>query len=750
MKTDRSSEDLNCSIPERILGMSVFEEEGNSVLDLARSAADSPNRIGWRPVADDDNNRGNVDIVSNEMQAFAETISNSNDGYLLGAYDGTQSSREEILDSFDDRPTIDLQLTGSSGGRGSSEGYSVVIADSAVGVEQSEFEDAFLKNPSEGAVDKREFEFMGGEFGQGSLASIGVSEKGCKFVASAHKSNPCVWNWTVTRYNESVKRYEYMTIGGQIPTTECVFSAGDIGTYTHGTITKVFNIDSKRTPNNATNGTFLRNLAYNYPNSDFPLYIYDNRAKTKSARSVLWHGLLPEIRESDSFLPEKTKEITVDGIGRVTISAFIGKDEENIPSRFLSSTDKQRGFFTVNGMTHHAMSSARVKSQFDLENINEESLFFIDCSEITTEFTNVFKSDRTQLNGRAKATTLFESVCEAVQSWDTVQSIDSDRQSFDPKSFKESSEDTRPVISGLEMVSDSTAIQPTIKANANEKTTVEFSVQGPTEYVKNTPLDVTAVNVDGDYVLEQNGDTISLTVTPSFTSGPEFTVVLTVTDTKEEATFKESFTLAHADNNPISVSEKIDSVIREHTKNPNNSVYSLMDAKEEFVSWVQSHYPYKNGNQVWRSVSGTYLEEATAKLAQQSTCDAVTVSKESETPTHILEQLEIGELDVSPDTDIVIHNNDKPLGVISCKTTLRERVGQTAFWKLASERFNMDIPYYLVTTDQDGELTDGRKWVTVIDEFLDKAFVADTARTEYSESIRPLDELATEVDKIQR
>lgn len=737
------------SIPEQIFHKSVFETDGETVVDLARSYAENPNTIGWRPVDDDDNNRGDVDIVSNEMQAIAEAISNSNDGYLLEAYDGTQETREELLREFETRPKINLQLTGSSGGRGASNGYSVVIADSAIGVEDSEFEDAFVRNPSEGAVDKRDYAFMGGEFGQGSLASIGVSKYGCKFIASAHKSNPQKWSWTVTRYNNSARRYEYMTIGGEIPTYTGVFMTKGLGNYTHGTLTKVYNIDSKRTPNNATNGTFLRNLAYNYPNSDFPIYIYDNRAKTKEARSVTWDGLIPDIKDCESFMPEKTKTIEVDGVGPIKLSAFIGKEDEDIPSRFLSSTDKQRAFFVVNGMTHHTMSAARVNSQFGLESINEEALFFIDCSDITTEFTNVFKSDRTQLNGRSKATTLFEAVCGAINSWSEIQEIDSDRTSIDPETF--TAETQASPLSGLSVDSEGSAIQPTFETEVGESVTVDITMEGVEQYIKSADLEIDVLNVSGVVETTVDETTLTLTINPDFTSRPEFTPVVTVTDPTDGHTVKETFTVSHCSplrDDSMAVSQKIDSLIQEYAGSSDTSVYSLMDAKQEFISWVNTHYPYKNGNQVWRSVSGDYLEEATAKVVEKNTLPEITVSKESETPECILNQLTIGELDISPDTDIVIHNTEKPLGVISCKTTLRERVGQTAFWKLASEKFDMEIPYYLVTTDQDNELSDGRKWTTVIEEFLDTAFIADTERTDYTDSIRPFEELVDEVNTL--
>lgn len=64
-----------------------------------------------------------------------------------------------------------------------------------------------------------------------------------------------------------------------------------------------------------------------------------------------------------------------------------------------------------------------------------------------------------------------------------------------------------------------------------------------------------------------------------------------------------------------------------------------------------------------------------------------------------------------PDVDLVIY---KPttcniIGVISCKITLRERIAQTAYWKLklASDPLTMHVKGYFITADEDGDLVKG-------------------------------------------
>lgn len=67
-----------------------------------------------------------------------------------------------------------------------------------------------------------------------------------------------------------------------------------------------------------------------------------------------------------------------------------------------------------------------------------------------------------------------------------------------------------------------------------------------------------------------------------------------------------------------------------------------------------------------------------------------------------------GKYDVLPDTDIIIYDPKtcEIAGVISCKITLRERIAQTAYWKLklAADPVTEQIRVFFVTTDEDGHL----------------------------------------------
>ncbi|MBM4446634.1 MAG: DNA modification methylase [Chloroflexi bacterium] len=70
-----------------------------------------------------------------------------------------------------------------------------------------------------------------------------------------------------------------------------------------------------------------------------------------------------------------------------------------------------------------------------------------------------------------------------------------------------------------------------------------------------------------------------------------------------------------------------------------------------------------------------------------------------------------GEWALLPDVDLVIYDPTTCdiIGVISCKITLRERIAQTAYWKLklASDPLTMHVKGYFITADEDGDLVKG-------------------------------------------
>jgi len=67
-----------------------------------------------------------------------------------------------------------------------------------------------------------------------------------------------------------------------------------------------------------------------------------------------------------------------------------------------------------------------------------------------------------------------------------------------------------------------------------------------------------------------------------------------------------------------------------------------------------------------------------------------------------------GQYSLLPDADLVIYKPKtcKVIGIVSCKTTLRERIAQTAYWKLklSQDPLTMHIKGYFITADEDKDL----------------------------------------------
>jgi len=91
--------------------------------------------------------------------------------------------------------------------------------------------------------------------------------------------------------------------------------------------------------------------------------------------------------------------------------------------------------------------------------------------------------------------------------------------------------------------------------------------------------------------------------------------------------------------------------------------------------------------------------------------------------------------DIRPDIDFAIINKDciKVAAVLSCKTSLRERLTETAFW--ARELKSKDIDVIFITTDKDDEVTkDVNRYIVM--HVLDYTIITDPQR--YKEIIDKL------------
>ena len=97
-----------------------------------------------------------------------------------------------------------------------------------------------------------------------------------------------------------------------------------------------------------------------------------------------------------------------------------------------------------------------------------------------------------------------------------------------------------------------------------------------------------------------------------------------------------------------------------------------------------------------------------------------------------------------PDADIIIYQPDtcKILATISSKSSLRERIAQTGYWKLKflDDEVTKHIKVYLVTPDEDGDLKEDsglpKKPRAIVEVELDGAYLLTEAEMPGSEKIK--------------
>lgn len=171
--------------------------------------------------------------------------------------------------------------------------------------------------------------------------------------------------------------------------------------------------------------------------------------------------------------------------------------------------------------------------------------------------------------------------------------------------------------------------------------------------------------------------------------------------------------------------------------------YYKSKVQKEYISELKQTHPDKNAQQSWRSVSGQFLELFVRQYISSRTDK--NVKREPNVRKEIKDtvRIDFGGVSKLPDLDIVVYDDRENVEcIISCKTSIRERVSQTLFWKKMIEE-QIDTSFYFVTTDSDNELSKGRKWRPIIEDVMSGTFVLEDSDDKMSEHIRPFDEIVS-------
>lgn len=158
---------------------------------------------------------------------------------------------------------------------------------------------------------------------------------------------------------------------------------------------------------------------------------------------------------------------------------------------------------------------------------------------------------------------------------------------------------------------------------------------------------------------------------------------------------------------------------------PDKAWSTIRSLKDKYIEICESLHPDKDAEQSWHVFIGNSFQNLVYAILKgyfanlkknDRTFQNLEVLKENELNKNdiIVRKLAIryGEYLLLPDTDMVIAscNIEDPwrsevLAIVSCKTSLRERIAQACYWKLKllSSDTTKNVKVFLTTTDNDND-----------------------------------------------
>ena len=196
----------------------------------------------------------------------------------------------------------------------------------------------------------------------------------------------------------------------------------------------------------------------------------------------------------------------------------------------------------------------------------------------------------------------------------------------------------------------------------------------------------------------------------------------------------------------------------------------LTEAKEiHRKDWLINPTRAKDHEQSWRAFKGKNFEKLIVaiindevtnlglKVIKGDKLDSIKLSKElSQVKRNV--SVNFGEFGLQlPDIDIVIYNPESLniLAVLSCKTTLRERIAQTGYWKLKflQDDITKNIHVFFITPDEDGTLTvkhPCKKGRSIVEVDTDGAYVMTSADIEESLKVKTFDKFLSDLEILNK
>jgi hypothetical protein len=174
--------------------------------------------------------------------------------------------------------------------------------------------------------------------------------------------------------------------------------------------------------------------------------------------------------------------------------------------------------------------------------------------------------------------------------------------------------------------------------------------------------------------------------------------------------------------------ELVNDVIRRISKgdiSPDKAWSTIRNLKDRYIETCEKLHPEKDAEQSWHVFIGNSFQNLVYAILkgyfvnlkkQNRIFENLQILKESEVNKNdiIMRKLAIryGDYLLLPDTDMVIANcmtedpwKSEVLAIVSCKTSLRERIAQACYWKLKllSCDTTKNVKVFLATTDNDDD-----------------------------------------------
>lgn len=188
----------------------------------------------------------------------------------------------------------------------------------------------------------------------------------------------------------------------------------------------------------------------------------------------------------------------------------------------------------------------------------------------------------------------------------------------------------------------------------------------------------------------------------------------------------------------------------------------LKEAKEiHKEDWLKNPTPDNDYEQSWKGFKGNSLEKLIIhiiqgeieglglKMVRGNTLERTKAKNLSEELSRVKRAVSVdyGQWGLHlPDADIIIYNpvSLKIVAILSSKSTLRERIAETGYWKikLSQDQVTKDIRVFFVTTDEDGTLTimkPAKKGRAIVEVDTNGSYVMSEVSIEESNNVKMFD-----------